>query len=418
MHVVFIVGNYYPNFSAVGKCVGNVADELSQTHKVTVLCLKSHPDQRDDEVYNNQKILRVVTKESEKRLTIEHRIRNSTKIIKGIYQLIYNLYKMNRIVITVLSRTSTKKELIESYLRGLISINESIDAIIPSSMPFESVVAACEYKAKYDNQIKVIPYLFDQFVENANLHRFNFNRRLKRKTHIKLERSVIKKSDHILILKQLNDYFLEQHKGYMKKFYVIEHPLLKNPNVTLDSYNGQMRFIYAGSFYKTIRNPKYMLNLFNDVLENLDGELTLYSFGNCKKIINKYTSKNKRIIDKGKVPTDEVYEELPKNNFLVAVGNKDNKQVPSKIFEYLSYGKPIIYFYSNNQDTNLAVLKKYRLSICIDQSNTCPNSNFNELVKFCKDNINKQLSFGEISAIFKDATPECTKDIIKRLIES
>ena len=58
MHIVFIVGSYYPNYSAVGKCVGNVADVLAKENKVTVICEKSTLDQQDKEIYNNQTILR------------------------------------------------------------------------------------------------------------------------------------------------------------------------------------------------------------------------------------------------------------------------------------------------------------------------------------------------------------------------
>ena len=416
LHIVFIVGSYYPNYSAVGKCAGNVAEELSKYHKITVICSKNHLNQNEEEIYNSQRIIRIMTKEKKTRFKLEDNIQNTIGFKRRVNEFRYKLYKVSRILKTIISKTSIKKELVQSYLEALNNINEPVDAIIPVSMPFESVVAAVQYKTTYNKKVRVIPYLFDQFVDNENLHRFKFNKDLKKKGHIELENNAIKKADAILILKQLKNYYLEQHKNHMEKVYVVEHPLLRKPNTSSDSFQNKMLFIYAGSFYKTIRNPEYMLNLFNNALDNLDGTLSLYSFGNCNEIINKYTSKNKRIINYGKVPTEKVYEELYKNNFLVAVGNNDNKQVPSKIFEYLSYGKPIIYFYSNSQDINLDVLKKYNLAFCIDQRNSCIESNLSELIRFCKDNVNEQLIFEEVAEIFKDATPEYTVDIIESII--
>ena len=32
-NIVFILGSYYPNYSAVGKCLGNIADILEEDKK-------------------------------------------------------------------------------------------------------------------------------------------------------------------------------------------------------------------------------------------------------------------------------------------------------------------------------------------------------------------------------------------------
>lgn len=417
MHFVFIVGSYYPNYSAVGKCAGNVAEELAKDHKVTVICSKNHLNQKEEEVYNRHGIVRIMTKEKETRLKLEKNIEKTEGLSKRAENFKFKFYKVSRILKLIFSKTSIRKELVQGYIEALTNINEPIDVVIPVSMPFESVVAAIQYKENYNETVKVIPYLFDQFVENENLHRFRFNKALKRKIHVKLEQDIIKRADSILILKQLKNYYRKYHKQHMEKVYIVEHPLLKEPNIALESSQDKMRFIYAGSFYKTIRNPDYMLSLFNKSLDLLDGELNLYTFGDCSRIIKKYTLKNKRIKDYGKVSNRKVAEELHKNSFLVAVGNSDNKQVPSKIFEYLSYGKPIIYFYSNSHDINLEVLKKYKLAICIDQRETYIDSNFNKLIQFCKENINEKLTYEKVAEIFKDARPKYTANIIRNIIK-
>lgn len=40
MNIVFVTGLYVPRYSAVGKCVKNLAAEMARRHDVTVLSIK------------------------------------------------------------------------------------------------------------------------------------------------------------------------------------------------------------------------------------------------------------------------------------------------------------------------------------------------------------------------------------------
>ena len=416
LHIVFIVGSYYPNYSAVGKCVGNIADEISKDHKVTVICSKSYLEQHDKEIFNGQQILRVITKEKEVRYRLDDNVKSLKGFKKRIYEIYYKLYKVSRIIKTMLSNISIKKEMVAAYIKALNNINEPIDVVIPASMPFESVVAAIEFK-KNNPSIKVIPYLFDQFVENESLHRFKFNKYIKRHSNMKKEREIIQDSDTLLIMKQLEKYYQENYNQFIDKFNVVEHPLLRKSTSAKDEDILNLEFIYAGSFYKGIREPEYMIKTLDNVLDKLNATLNLYVFGNCDNIINEYTQKNKRIKNRGKVTTQEVYKELERNTFLIAVGNQDNKQVPSKIFEYLSFGKPIIYFYTNDQDMNLKVMNDYPLGLCIKQDYKFMENNIARIIEFCSKSTYEKLEFNEVEKLFPDATPKYTVKIIEKMIK-
>ena len=45
----------------------------------------------------------------------------------------------------------------------------------------------------------------------------------------------------------------------------------------------------------------------------------------------------------------------------------------SKIFDYMSFGKPIIHFYFNDNDVNVPWLKHYNNAFCIKISNNTKN---------------------------------------------
>lgn len=418
MHFVFIVGNYYPYYSAVGKCAGNVADVLSQKHKVTIICEKNNSDQQDDDHYNNQRILRIITKDNVKREKVGKRIRKARGVKKKFHLLSLNALKLHQASKLLFSKTSIKKELVESYLSKLLDIKESIDVIIPASMPFESVIAAQKYKENYNTQVQLIPYLFDQFVENELLHRLRVNKWIKRKRHMEIERNIIFNSKSVLIMRQLREYLYLNYFDYAQLFLEVEHPLIvKREKTFLDSNIENLTlFTYAGSFYKGIRNPEYMLKIFNLYLKGNEGVLNLYTFGNYNNTIKDYALNNELIKDNGSLPSSMVYGELDKADYLVAVGNSISNQVPSKIFEYLSFGKPIIYFYEIDNDSNVEILKKYPYGLCIRQNDNEIESNLSKLKEFCKKNKNRILSFDKVAKIFPDALPEYTANLIERIV--
>lgn len=417
MHFVFIVGSYYPYYSAVGKCVGNVADVLSQKHKVTIICEKSYCNQKDEDQYNNQKILRIITQDKINRERLNEDIGKTHGLTRKFHILKLNTFKLLQVSKLVFSKISIKKDLVNLYISKLVNIDEKIDVIIPASMPFESVVAALRYKKLSKSEVILIPYLFDQFVENLSLHKLNINMWIKRKKHKYLEKEMLINSKFVLMMKQLGEYFNKNYANFSDIFVRVEHPLILKVDQVIADSNESLNFAYAGSFYKGIRDPEFMLRLFDVSLKKIDGVLNLYTFGNCNKIIRDYTDNNSLIKDNGSLPSNLVFDVIKKSDYLVAVGNLVSNQAPSKIFEYLSIGKPIIYLYTIDVDTNIQVLKKYPYALCLKQEEEFEN-NISKLLNFCEKNKNIILSYEDVSKIYPDALPEHTASLIEELLRS
>ena len=112
MHIVFIVGSYYPYYSAVGKCVGNVADELCKENRVTIICEKNFNNQNDNEKFNNQYIIRVNTKENFIRNRLAEKIHKANSFNKKIYKLILITFKLFIILKGIFSENSVKLGLV------------------------------------------------------------------------------------------------------------------------------------------------------------------------------------------------------------------------------------------------------------------------------------------------------------------
>jgi hypothetical protein len=416
LHIVFIVGSYFPYYSAVGKCVGNVAEELAKKHKITIICQKNFGEQEDIELYNNQKIIRVDTNENKLRNKLNRNISKKKGIQKSFNKTFLNYYKSYLLVKTILSKITIKKKLVSVYSEALNNISDPIDMVIPASMPYESVIAAINYKLHSNGNPKIIPYLFDHFSENLTLHRHSINRKIKRRRHLHVEKRMLKEVDALLVMNHLKNHFTSRFPDYSEKVNSVEHPLLKNLNKEVkNNDSNQINIVYTGSFYKKIRNPDYFLMISELSLNDIRAVFKIYSFGNCGEIVESYAKRHRQIVDNGSVSTDEAYSAMNNGDILVAIGNIDNTQVPSKIFEYLSVGKPIVYFYSTEDDWNLEILEKYPLSLCLKQDLAITQENVQKFNEFCIKNSNNRIDYKKVEELYFNATPEHSANLIIKL---
>ncbi|RIX45868.1 hypothetical protein D3P08_26675 [Paenibacillus nanensis] len=418
MHIVFIVGSYYPYYSAVSKCVGNVAEVLSRTHKVTVICEKNYMHQEEEENYKNLKILRVASKEKQTREILLNKASGFKGIKRVCLRAAFDAYKLLQVTrFLFLSRVSIKTELVNLYTKKLEEIEGQIDLIIPASMPFESLVAADKYKNTVKKDVKIVPYLFDQFVDSRTLHRFALIKKIKRNKHKELENNILSNSHSIMAMHSFKKYFLNEYPQLHNINYV-EHPLiLENENTSSSVKFERLKISYIGGLYKNYVEPNYVLELFKQgQFESV--ELHFYIIGNCNRIVDKYSSENANwIVNHGGVDKKRAEIALRESDFLISIAENNGIQMSSKIFEYMSFGKPIIHFYTVSNDVNLKILEKYPLALCLKQDQSKTGSNIIKLKRFLEESYNKIVLFDEVVRIFPDATPEYTAELVETILK-
>ena len=406
--VAFLLDYYYPKFSPVSKCAYNIAEELSNTYEVFIITLDGQSMSFNTEEHNNQTILRCTTPLLLKRNKIENNLTKST-----ISKVHLFLIRLKGYLKAIFSKINVDNEIVNSYYRALEIIEP--DVIIPICLPFEAVVAALNYKQVNLNTI-LVPFLFDRITYNRRLQRNKVNLLIKRKAHIRLENLMLEYSDHILAMHQLRENFNIVFSDNMNKITYVEHPLLKKTN---NSYkmidDGKIRLMYAGALYKYYRSPEYLLKVFT--LINGSYLLNIFSAGNCEKMIDKFSRKDIRIKNNGYVSVDVLDEEYSNADILLSIGNFKSQNLASKIFEYMSLGKPIIHFYVNPNDPVLKLLFKYPLSLTVEQKSKDIKLNANRIQEFCTMNKGYNISFDIVKEKFLDATPEYISQRFIEIIE-
>lgn len=390
--IVFLTGSYFPDHSAVSNCIERVILKLENSFNIIVICPQTDKNQPLTEIHNNHKIIRFSYKNMDNKLV------RRMKRISNKYSLL--------------------DDLTNGYLNEIEKI-ETIDTIVPAVMPFETAIAS--YKAKEKNYgLKVVPFMFDPFSNNSNLHYHKLLKKIKMKNLLEIESSIIESSHYLLLIHHLKQHFIEKHNSNKEKYVFVEHPLFEKDfydSVTNTDKNN-IKVVYTGSFYKKIRNPEYFLKVMNHVIKKSENiHLHIYSFGDCKKIIKKWSEVNTKIIDHNSVTSDIAREKMKTADLLIGVGNSTSSQTPSKIFEYISFKKKIIYFIKNKNDRNIEILKKYPYALLIEESNKNLDEVSNEVNKFIEKTSNNNIEIDEeINQIFEDASPNYIADIIKRNI--
>ena len=81
-------------------------------------------------------------------------------------------------------------------------------------------------------------------------------------------------------------------------------------------------------------------------------------------------------------------------------------QVPSKLFSYISTGKPIINICENPDCPSKEYLEKYPLAISIDINDAELDNNVIEVENFIRANCSKTCNLLEISKIYRTCTPK------------
>ncbi|OBZ11224.1 hypothetical protein A7975_19920 [Bacillus sp. FJAT-26390] len=353
-------------------------------------------------------------------MKIDEKIRTERGASKLLFKFLLNGIRFKEYIKLISSRASLQKSMIDAYYNALNKILAPVEAVIPMCFPMEAVVAGMKFK-KNVTTTKLIPYLFDPFVESHTLHRAKWNKRLKRKANLKVEKNMFDLSTKVFCVNHMLHHF-DKFSNSHGRIISTEHPMLKENinNLTINregENKAPLILTYTGVFDKVVRNPDYLLKTMQFVLSDYDSELHLYTSGNCGDIIDPYTKEAEgKIVNHGYVSKKDADIAVASSGILVSVGNRDNLQSPSKVFEYISAGKPIVHFYNRDDDSIVDLLKSYPISLCLKQDKGLIEQNAKSIIKFYQECNGKTLKFSEIEYKFRKASPKYIASQILNII--
>lgn len=415
-HYIFVLGSYLPRASANGNCVHRLSEELiSHGATITIIAQQNVYSSEADEHLFGCHIIRCTTQYNN---IYNIASRHVTK--GGVNFMIFNMVKIAmriwKYMCILIKGSSVNEQWVASYVKALDSIKTGANTvIIPCCFPMEALLAAAKYKEKHNNAI-LMPWLIDLFAQSSTLHRTSWNKRLKYKRHVAMEKYVLEKSDKVLYFDPWETH-LNQITEWPEKNIKIGLPLIVPREVAThvsSNSNSMIRFVYMGSLLKKERNPEIALQTLSKLSEIMDGmHVDIYHMGDCNDIVDKYARQRTGIIrNHGSVANSVAEKAMLESDVLILIGNNHPVQIPSKLYEYVSTGKAIMFFQKDASDPVLNVLRLYGKVFVIDESKS-ESIDYDSLCSFIERRNEKA---NEISNFYEENTPSFIANVIEKSI--
>lgn len=291
----------------------------------------------------------------------------------------------------------------------LLHSKHRFDVVIPIYTQIDTIIAANRLK-KVSSNIKVVPYMLDSLA--AGYGPKIFSKEWVERRGLKWEKRLFKDVDHIVMMKSSENFYIKHNNlRYMSLVSFLDIPLFVCKNKVANSTNVRPVISYVGSIPAHIRNPEYFLTVFK-ALGNLNLKLLIVGPSTCDSLLQQYISSDMRIERINSVPHSKAIEIIDESDILLNLGNNLTTMMPSKIFEYISTGKPIISTAPIKDEPCIRYLEKYGNACILYESDPIDYS-AKKMLDFIRTSHNIDPS--TLSDMFQLNKPGTFVDIIERI---
>lgn len=416
-HLVLIAGMYYPQPSPTGRCASRYVSLVKDKYRVDVIFIQSG----SEKMYGKQVHGETLYGLCNWRLLTENwfakrRMKTSHSILKSVYHAgVVAMKAAGRIQSVVFFPDNLRWYYKKSYAQLLkIHAENKIDVVLTVNSPFSAHLAGKAFKNAFP-EVRWVTYTVDPYYLSSRIGKKFFGKNAEKSLHA--EQEVLSHAD----INLLSEEIFENGKGLYASFKAKTFPLpylMPSNDMQTDSLlfnHNKINLVYAGRFYKDIRNPEYLLKAFLGT-KNKDLILHLYAASDCEELIDKCVRMSSgRIVRHELVAQDEIMRVINSADVLVSVGNSAPEFKPSKTFEYVSSGKPIIGIYKNKlQDTTLNL---YPLAVQIDEDSSSVEEGSMLMENFSLRSKGKNADAEEIEHIYSKHFPTYIKKILNSAME-
>lgn len=380
-HLVIVCGILYPNPSPTGLCAARYASLLAEDYDIDYISLSA--DGREEEgLYEGHVVYTI----SSKRMKWEY-------CSRGVIKKLIHLVGTSQLKLSLMGNMGWFVNAANKKLEEINTIKK-IDVILTVCSPFQAHMAGAKFKANHP-EVRFCSYTVDPYASKTRVVPFFRSYQ----DFVSLEREVSSKPDCLFLSEEAINMRRDIYGG-LDNTVALPYLLPESKEVLGRVFDSDhIHCVYAGSFYKDIRNPEYMLKVFSSLKENRV-MLHLYSSG-CEDIVLRYSENSSRIITHGYVSHDELQRVYASCDFLIGVGNAMNDFLPSKTYEYLSLCRPIVFFNSAGYDNKVLERYPHSLQLSDDMSIEASSELFEA---FVKRERGKVISEDELKKIYSDNT--------------
>jgi len=240
------------------------------------------------------------------------------------------------------------------------------DALVSVSPTFTAVAVGRSVARRRPRRLRWLIDLGDpfSFAEEAPQNNFRLYRRL----NLRFERGCFAEADAISVTTaETRDRYAALFPESARKIAVIP-PLVALPEAEgtgeAAGPSDRRRLVFLGRLYPTIRRPDFLLALFAALKDSGANEhYELHFYGDtweCEANFAPFRDRLGRDIHlHGPVPREQAISAMRSASVLVNIGNDTHYQLPSKVVEYATTGKPILNLAAYPDDSSARFLADY-----------------------------------------------------------
>lgn len=242
-----------------------------------------------------------------------------------------------------------------------IAAEEGIDGLVTVSLPFSGHLAGVPLKRRNP----AMPWLVDIGDPFSFFHRVPLNNHaLYRGRNERAEGQVLRLADAVAVTTEPTlERYVELFPHVRGKIRVVP-PLLALPRVEPAPRDpAPLRLVFVGTLYRSFRTPDFLLQL-TRALDGAAGRpVELHFYGDlhdCGPCFDAYPELlGKRVLLHGPVPRGDAYAAMLSADVLVNIGNDTEYQLPSKVVDYASTGRPVVNVVRTPTDSSARFFERY-----------------------------------------------------------
>lgn len=393
---IFLTNQYLPSPGATGLCIHYIARDLvNRGNTVFTVC------------YENEAMLSEIDGVNIIKIKTPPYINDSSSKQSQVFVRIASIWSKLVHITEYPLRSNT---LVQRYFVAAEQLIKRFKhvTIIASFTPIEALIAAVRLKDKYSDALKIAYYSADT-LSNEGGQAGILPESFRRRSGLRWECKLFDKFDKIFIMECHKEYYEKVvFSKYKSKFCYVNFPLIYRPNGTNKTKNNPLLLVYAGTLYRELRNPQYLLSCLNSIKDKFEFKAVFLGGGDCADIMRSAEQNSrKKILYLGMQPHNIAADYIRNADILLSIGNKNSPMAPSKIYEYMSTGKPIIHIFTDQSDPCIAPLERYGNALLIKESKEIP---IEKIIEFMKNN--EQLSFDVVRNKFINSTPDYTANLL------
>lgn len=210
---------------------------------------------------------------------------------------------------------------------------------------------------------------------------------------------------------QWSDYQQDAFQNIINKIKSLPYPNLVPPKAQhkcdILFEPQKINCVYLGTIYGDIRKPDALFHLFEQAAKK-EPNLKLYIIGkkfgrDAERYLVEYSqSMPQNIVCLGPILADQAMDLLLRADILVNLGNSVANQMPSKIMEYISTGKPILNISMIPNCSTLPVLARYPLHLQCSREDCVQEKTVDRVLAFCREYAGQRIAWEEVRDIYLD----------------